>query len=155
MFRVAPAKSAVAALENTGDQPDTSLGLRQVGIDAPVHQVAVMVIVDAGGHHVDGPPRLFIVGHHMTVRKIPPYRLCALCLRSLQLLMVNEKNLAFHLGGHVDHSIWWKNLSPNGGDKPTGDRHAARLVDHRSSILPNRHTATASSQDTTKRATIP
>ena len=33
----------------------------------------------------------------------------------------HEKNLAFHLGGHVNHSIWWKNLSPNGGDKPTGD----------------------------------
>ena len=29
--------------------------------------------------------------------------------------------MAFHLGGHVNHTIWWKNLSPNGGDKPTGD----------------------------------
>ena len=38
---------------------------------------------------------------------------------------MNEKNLAFHLGGHVNHSIWWKNLSPNGGDKPTGDLAAA------------------------------
>ena len=37
----------------------------------------------------------------------------------------NEKNLAFHLGGHVNHSIWWKNLSPNGGDKPTGELAAA------------------------------
>ena len=36
-----------------------------------------------------------------------------------------EKNLAFNLGGHVNHSIWWKNLSPNGGDKPTGDLAAA------------------------------
>ena len=32
-----------------------------------------------------------------------------------------EKNLAFHLSGHILHSIFWKNLSPSGGDKPTGD----------------------------------
>jgi hypothetical protein len=36
-------------------------------------------------------------------------------------IFLNEKNLGFHLGGHVNHSIWWKNLSPNGGDKPTGE----------------------------------
>ncbi|RNL64902.1 superoxide dismutase [Nocardioides marmoriginsengisoli] len=32
-----------------------------------------------------------------------------------------EKNLAFHLGGHVNHSVFWPNMSPEGGDKPTGD----------------------------------
>jgi superoxide dismutase, Fe-Mn family len=36
-----------------------------------------------------------------------------------------EKDLAFNLGGHVNHSIFWTNLSPNGGDKPTGDLAAA------------------------------
>jgi Fe-Mn family superoxide dismutase len=40
-------------------------------------------------------------------------------------IVLNEKNLAFHLGGHINHTIWWKNLSPNGGDKPTGDLAAA------------------------------
>jgi superoxide dismutase, Fe-Mn family len=40
-------------------------------------------------------------------------------------IFLNEKNLAFNLGGHVNHSIWWKNVSPNGGDKPTGDLAAA------------------------------
>ena len=36
-----------------------------------------------------------------------------------------EKDLAFNLGGHVNHSIFWTNLSPDGGDKPTGDLEAA------------------------------
>jgi Fe-Mn family superoxide dismutase len=36
-----------------------------------------------------------------------------------------EKDLAFNLGGHVNHSIFWTNLSPTGGDKPTGELAAA------------------------------
>src|SRR5699024_4664817 len=32
-----------------------------------------------------------------------------------------EKDLAFNLGGHVNHSIFWKNLSPEGGGQPEGD----------------------------------
>ncbi|MEN9660278.1 MAG: hypothetical protein RLZZ443_207 [Actinomycetota bacterium] len=36
-----------------------------------------------------------------------------------------QKDLAFHLSGHVNHSIFWLNLSPNGGDKPTGELAAA------------------------------
>ena len=31
-----------------------------------------------------------------------------------------EKTLAFHISGHVLHSIFWKNQSPDGGDKPDG-----------------------------------
>lgn len=29
--------------------------------------------------------------------------------------------LRFHGGGHLNHSIFWQNLSPNGGGEPTGD----------------------------------
>lgn len=36
-----------------------------------------------------------------------------------------EKALAFNLGGHVNHSVFWTNMSPDGGDKPTGDLEAA------------------------------
>ena len=32
-----------------------------------------------------------------------------------------EKNLAFHLSGHVLHSIFWLNMSPDGGGAPDGD----------------------------------
>ncbi|QRV02858.1 superoxide dismutase [Arcanobacterium phocisimile] len=32
-----------------------------------------------------------------------------------------SKDLAFNLGGHTNHSIFWKNLSPNGGGEPEGE----------------------------------
>nr|MBM4733645.1 superoxide dismutase [Prescottella equi] len=38
---------------------------------------------------------------------------------------LHEKNLAFHLGGHTNHSVFWNNLSPEGGDKPEGELAAA------------------------------
>ncbi len=36
-----------------------------------------------------------------------------------------EKNLAFHLGGHINHSIFWPNMAAGGGDKPDGEIGAA------------------------------
>ena len=36
-----------------------------------------------------------------------------------------SKDLQFNLGGHINHSIFWKNMSPDGGDKPTGDLASA------------------------------
>ncbi|GAA4694202.1 superoxide dismutase [Kocuria gwangalliensis] len=36
-----------------------------------------------------------------------------------------SKDLQFNLGGHINHSIFWKNLSPEGGDKPEGELAAA------------------------------
>ena len=36
-----------------------------------------------------------------------------------------ERTLAFNLGGHVLHSIYWTNLSPDGGGEPTGELRTA------------------------------
>ena len=36
-----------------------------------------------------------------------------------------EKNLAFHVSGHVLHSILWTNLAPNAAERPDGDLSAA------------------------------
>ncbi|SDQ62168.1 superoxide dismutase [Quadrisphaera sp. DSM 44207] len=44
-----------------------------------------------------------------------------------------EKTLAFNLGGHVNHSVFWPNLSPDGGDRPAGELGAA-IDEHFSSF---------------------
>lgn len=36
-----------------------------------------------------------------------------------------EKDLAFNLGGHVNHSVFWQNMSPDGGGAPEGELAAA------------------------------
>jgi superoxide dismutase, Fe-Mn family len=38
-----------------------------------------------------------------------------------------QKNLAFNLSGHVLHSLFWQNMSPDGGDKADG--HLAAAID--------------------------
>ncbi|MDR6865827.1 Fe-Mn family superoxide dismutase [Microbacterium resistens] len=38
---------------------------------------------------------------------------------------LHEKNLAFNLGGHTNHTVFWQNLSPNGGGEPEGELAAA------------------------------
>ena len=37
-----------------------------------------------------------------------------------EMISMLEKNLAFHVSGHVLHSVFWTNLAPEGGDGPTG-----------------------------------
>jgi superoxide dismutase, Fe-Mn family len=36
-----------------------------------------------------------------------------------------ERSLAFNLSGHILHSIFWKNLTPKGGETPQGDLNTA------------------------------
>ena len=55
-----------------------------------------------------------------------------------------EKDLAFNLGGHVNHSIFWTNLSPNGGGEATGslataiDAQFARFIERRPASIGRR-----------------
>lgn len=40
-----------------------------------------------------------------------------------------QKDLSFHLGGHTNHSIFWKNLTPNSQGRPEGELAAAIAED--------------------------
>ena len=43
------------------------------------------------------------------------------------LAAINQfsKDLAFNLGGHTNHSVFWTNMGPNGGGEPEGELAAA------------------------------
>ncbi|WP_166346032.1 superoxide dismutase [Phytoactinopolyspora limicola] len=43
----------------------------------------------------------------------------------LETVNLLQKNLAFNLAGHVNHTVFWNNMSPEGGDKPDGELGAA------------------------------
>jgi Fe-Mn family superoxide dismutase len=40
-----------------------------------------------------------------------------------------EKDLAFNLGGHTNHTVFWNNLSGDGGGEPEGELQAA-IAEH-------------------------
>ncbi|PUB24448.1 Fe-Mn family superoxide dismutase [Promicromonospora sp. AC04] len=46
----------------------------------------------------------------------------------LAAVNLHEKNLAFNLGGHTNHTVFWHNLSPDGGGEPDGEL-AAAIID--------------------------
>ncbi|GAA3201212.1 hypothetical protein GCM10020255_105940 [Rhodococcus baikonurensis] len=51
-----------------------------------------------------------------------------------------SKNLAFHLGGHTNHSIFWKNLSPTA----VSDQRASWQPRSTSTSVPSTHSSTTS-----------
>ena len=71
--------------------------------------------------HHDKHHAAYVTGANTALQKLAEAR------DSGDLTNVNklEKDLAFNLGGHVNHSIFWTNLSPDGGDKPTGELASA------------------------------
>src|SRR5690625_1368919 len=45
---------------------------------------------------------------------------------SLGTINLLQKNLAFNLAGHVNHTVFWQNMSPEGGDQPKIGRASCR-----------------------------
>jgi Fe-Mn family superoxide dismutase len=77
---------------------------------------AEIVELHHGKHHA-----AYVTGANATVDKLAEARADADFATINQL----EKNLAFNLSGHILHSIFWTNLSPDGGGEPEGELAAA------------------------------
>ena len=71
--------------------------------------------------HHDKHHATYVAGANTALAKLDEARASG----SFETVNLHEKNLAFNLGGHVNHSVFWKNLSPDGGDKPVGELAAA------------------------------
>src|SRR5689334_18969622 len=71
--------------------------------------------------HHDKHHQAYVTGANTALEQLAEAR------ESGNLANVNklEKDLAFNLGGHVNHSIFWTNLSPEGGGRPEGELAAA------------------------------
>jgi Fe-Mn family superoxide dismutase len=63
----------------------------------------------------------YVKGANTALEQLAQARDC----EALAPVNMPEKNLAFNLSGHINHSIFWPNMSPDGGDKPNGELAAA------------------------------
>ena len=76
------------------------------------HIDAQTMQIHHGKHHA-----AYVTGANTALEKLAEAR----DKGSFDTVNMLEKNLAFNLGGHVNHSAFWVNLSPDGGDAPTGE----------------------------------
>lgn len=69
-----------------------------------------------GAHHA-----AYVKGANTTLERIEQAR----AERDFSNLPGLERTMAFHLAGHLLHSMFWTNLSPEGGGRPAGALAAA------------------------------
>ena len=71
--------------------------------------------------HHDKHHKAYVDGVNQTMEKLEGVRASG----DYSAIVGLQKTLAFNLSGHVLHSIFWTNLSPDGGEEPTGELAAA------------------------------
>jgi superoxide dismutase, Fe-Mn family len=71
--------------------------------------------------HHDKHHAAYVKGANTTLEKLDEAR----DKEDYSRLTALEKALAFNLSGHVLHSIFWQNMSPKSGGRPTGELAAA------------------------------
>jgi Fe-Mn family superoxide dismutase len=80
------------------------------------HYSARVLELHHGKHHA-----AYVTGLNATIARLTEAREA----EDYSMLVGLEKTLAFNLSGHVLHTLFWKNLSPDGGGGPTGELAAA------------------------------
>jgi Fe-Mn family superoxide dismutase len=80
------------------------------------HYQGAMLELHHGRHHAR-----YVEGLNATLDRLEAAR----AQEDYQSLVGLQKTLAFNLSGHVLHSLFWKNLSPDGGGEPQGELAAA------------------------------
>ena len=71
--------------------------------------------------HHDEHHAAYVAGANATLEKLAAARE----RRSFEAINQLQKSLAFHVSGHVLHSLFWRNMSPHGGGEPAGELSAA------------------------------
>jgi Fe-Mn family superoxide dismutase len=79
------------------------------------HYSARLLELHHSKHHA-----AYVTGANTTFEKL------ALAREHRDFSAINQlqKNLAFHVSGHVLHSLFWRNMSPTGGGDPIGELSA-------------------------------
>jgi Fe-Mn family superoxide dismutase len=67
--------------------------------------------------HHDKHHAAYVKGANETLEKLAEARSKSEFAQTASL----EKALAFHVSGHVLHSLFWENMKPKAGDRPSGD----------------------------------
>jgi len=67
--------------------------------------------------HHDKHHAAYVTGANTAIERLAEARAAG----AFDAVNLYEKNLAFNLAGHLNHTVFWQNLSPDGGDRPTGE----------------------------------
>src|SRR5688572_27589136 len=71
--------------------------------------------------HHDKHHKTYVDGANTSIEKLAAAR----AEKKWDALVGLEQTLAFNLGGHLLHSLYWSNMSPDGGGEPTGELRTA------------------------------
>lgn len=124
--------SVISALAHTGDESAGGSSLSSMGVKTthklpslPYAYNALEPVIDEQTmrlHH-DKHHAGYVKGLNQAEMKLAEARQSG----DFALIKHWEREIAFHGSGHILHSIFWNNLSPQGGSKPAGK--LAQVID--------------------------